>query len=115
MQDEKWQELVETAKKHFQSVTLTKEDLVMDTQDGPVVQGTQDVLEFKHPTGTRYRLIRENKPVVLEKKELFSHRAGQSAQAQYKFSETEFSHKLRVYKEVDFDDWEEITLDSLGI
>ncbi len=114
MQDEKWQELVETANKHFQNVSLTNEELVMDTQDGPVVQGTQDILVFTNPAG-KFKVVRENKPVVLEKKEMFSHRAGQSAQAQYKFSETELSHKIRVFKEIDFDDWDEITLDRLGL
>ncbi len=114
MQDDKWQDLVDTAQKHFQFVTLTKEDLVMDTQDGPVISGTQDILIFTNPAG-KFKVIRENKPVVLEKKELFSHRAGQSAQAQYKFSETEFSHKIRVFKEIDFDEWDEITLDRLGL
>lgn len=115
MQDDKWQELVETAQKHFQNAQLSKEDLIMETQDGPVNQGTQDILVFTHPSGDKYKLVRENRPVVLEKKELFSHRAGQSAQTQYKFSQTEFSHKLRVFKEADFDEWEEITLDSLGL
>ena len=114
MQDDRWQQLVDMAKKHFKNVSLTREDLIMDTQDGPIKQGTQDILIFKNPEG-RYRLIRENKPVVLEKKELYSHRAGQSAQTQYKFSETEFSHKLRVFKEVDLDEWEEVTLDKLGL
>ena len=114
MVEEKWQQLVEAAQKHFKNVTLSAEDLIMDTQDGPVKSGTQDILIFENSTG-KFKLVRENKPVVLEKKELFSHRAGQSAQAQYKFSETEFSHKLRVYKEVDWDDWEEITLDKLGL
>lgn len=115
MTDEKWEQLAEAARKNFKGVKLTREDLIMDTQDGPVKQGNQDVMVFDHPAGGRYKLVRENKPVVLEKKELYSHRVGQSAQTQYKFSETEFSHKLRVYKEVDFDDWEEITLDSLGL
>ena len=114
MVDEKWQQLVEAAQKHFKNVSLTHEDLIMDTQDGPVNQGTQDILIFENPSG-RFKLVRENKPVVLEKKELYSHRAGQSAQTQYKFSETEFSHKLKVYKEVDFDEWEEVTLDKLGL
>lgn len=86
----------------------------METEDGPVKQGNQNLLEFEHPAGGRYRLVRENKPVVLEKKELYSHRAGQSAQTQYKFSETEFSHRLRVFKEVDYE-WEEVTLDKLGL
>ena len=115
MNDDKWQELVELAQKHFQGAKLTQEDLIMDTPDGPQKHGTQDVLEFTHPNGARYRLIRENKPVVLGKKEMYSHRAGQSAQTQYKFSETEFSHKLRVFKEEDFDEWEEVTLDRLGL
>lgn len=114
MQDERWQQLVEAAKKHFSDVTLTQEDLIADTEDGPQKRGTQDILIFKNLSG-RFKLVRENRPVVLEKKELFSHRAGQSAQTQYKFSETEFSHKLRVYKEEGFDDWEEITLDKLGL
>lgn len=114
MEQEKWESLVETAKKHFKGVSLSTEDLIMDTQDGPVKQGTQDILIFTNPSG-KFKLVRENKPVVLEKKELYSHRAGQSAQTMYKFSETEFSHKLKVYKEVDYDEWDEINLDRLGL
>jgi len=114
MQDDRWQQLVEMAQAHFKGVKQYTEDLIMDTQDGPVKQGVGEVVEFDHADGKRYKLVRENKPIVLEKKELFSHRAGQSAQTQYKFSDSEFSHKLRVYKEVDFDEWEEVTLDKLG-
>ena len=114
MIEEKWQELVGTAKKHFKDVTLVHEDLIMETQDGPIVTGTQDILIFVNPAG-RFKVVRENKPVVLEKKEMFSHRAGQSAQTQYKFSQNEFSHKIRVFNEVDLDDWQEITLDKLGL
>ncbi len=114
MVEEKWQQLVEAAKKHFENVSLTNEDLIMDTQDGPVKQGTQDILIFENASG-KYKLVRENRHVVLEKKELFSHRAGQAAQNLYKFSETEFSHKLKVYKEDGFDEWDEVTLDKLGL
>ncbi len=114
MIEEKWQQLVEIAQKNFKNVKLTHEDLIMDTQDGPIKQGTQDILIFENPSG-KFKLVRENRPVVLEKKEMYSHRAGQSAQTQYKFSETEFFHKLRVYRAEGFDDWEEITLDKLGL
>lgn len=114
MQDEKWEQLVDAAKKHFKNVSLANEDLILETSDGPQKQGNQDVLIFTNSAG-KFKLIRENRPVVLEKKELYSHRGGQSAQTQYKFSATEFSHKLKVYKEEGFDDWEEITLDKLGI
>lgn len=114
MTDEKWEQLVETANKHFKNVKLSNEDLIVDTPDGPQKQGNQDVLVFENPAG-RFKLVRENRPRILEKKELYSTRAGQAAQTIYKKSETEFSHKLRVYRAADFDEWEEITLDKLGL
>ena len=115
MQDDRWQQIVEMAKKNFRDVSLHTEDLILATSDGPQKQGTQDVLMFKHPNGDRFKLMRENRPVVLEKKEHYTHRAGQSARTEYKFSDTEFSHKLRVYKETGFEEWDEITLDRLGL
>lgn len=115
MTNEKWEQLVEMARKNFAGVSLKTEDLAVETQDGIQNRGTQDILEFDHPAGGCYRLVRENRPVILEKKEHFSHRAGDTARTEYKTSDTEFSHKLRVYKELDFDEWEEITLDKLGL
>ncbi len=114
MTDEKWEQLVEIAQKNFQFVKLKTEDLVMDTPEGPQKQGTQDILEFENPAG-KFQVVRENKPVVLEKKMLYSHRQGDTAHTEYKLSETELSHKIRVYKEEGFDDWEEVTLDKLGL
>lgn len=114
MTDEKWEQLVEVAKRHFQNVSVKTEDLIAETPDGARKQGTQDVLMFEK-SKQRFKLVRENRPVVLEKKQYYSHRAGDSARTEYKFSDTEFSHKLKVYKEEDFDDWEEITLDKLGL
>ena len=114
MNDEKWEEVVIMAKRNFEDVSLKTEDLIKETQDGPKVEGTQDVLEFENRVG-RFRLVRENRHAVLEKKEHFSHRMGDTARTEYKFSETEFSHKLKVYKELGYDDWQEVTLDSLGM
>jgi hypothetical protein len=114
MTNEKWEEIVLMVQKNFKGAKLSTEDLVEDSPEGPVKQGTQDVLEFSNSSG-HFKLVRENRPMILEKKELYSTRAGQSAQILYKKSETEFSHKLRVFKEEDFDEWEEVTLDSLGI
>ena len=114
MTDEKWEQLVQAAKNHFEDVSLASEDLIKDTPDGPQKEGTQDILEFEKQ-GSRFRLVRENRPVVLEKKQFFSHRMGDTARTEYKFSDSEFSHKLKVYKEVGYDDWEEVTLDKLGM
>jgi hypothetical protein len=114
MTDEKWEELVDIAQKNFKFVKLRTEDLIMDTPEGPQRQGTQDILEFENPSG-RFQVVRENKPVVLEKKMTYSHRMGDTAHTEYKLSETQLSHKIRVYKEEGFDDWEEITLDKMGL
>jgi len=114
MTDEKWEQLVQAAKNHFKDVALSSEDLFKDTPDGPQKEGTQDILEFEKQD-ERFRLVRENRPVILEKKQHFSHRMGDTARTEYKLSESEFSHKLKVYKEVGYDDWEEVTLDNLGM
>lgn len=114
MDDERWEKMIEMARGNFQDVSVRTEDLTTETQDGPQKRGTMDVLEFETPRG-RFRLVRENHHVVLEKKEHFSHRMGDTARTEYKFSESEFSHKLKVYKERDYDDWEEVTLDKLGL
>ncbi len=106
---------MEAAKNNFSDVSLRTEDIMVETEDGPQKRGAQDILIFTHPSGDRYKLVRENHPVVLEKKEHYSHRMGDTARTEYKFSQDQFSHKLRVFKEVDFDEWEEITLDKLGL
>src|SRR3989344_3105243 len=115
MNDDRFQQLVEMAGKNFKNVQLSTEDLIRETEDGPIKQGTKDVLVLDHPSGVKYKMERENRPVVLEKKQHFSHRMGDTARTEYKHSETEFSHKLRVYKEVGFEEWDEITLDRLGL
>src|SRR6185295_4993309 len=88
MIEEKWQDLVSTAQKHFKNVSLTHEDLIMESKDGPIITGKQDILIFENAAG-KFKVVRESRPVVLEKKEIFSHRAGQAAEAHYKFSDTE--------------------------
>lgn len=113
MTDEKWEELVDIAKKNFQEVEVLNEELIMPTPDGPLAQGTQDVLIFKNPRG-KFKVVRENRPAVLEKKMHYSHRQGDTAQTEYKLSDTEFSHRLRVYQD-DLGDWEEVDMRDLGL
>ncbi len=115
MQDEKWEQLVEMVKKNFSGAVLSAEDIIVETEDGTQNRGNKNILEFYHPDGLKYKVVRENRPVVLEKKEHFTHRMGATARVEYKHSDTEFSHKLKVYKEINFDEWDEITLDRLGL
>lgn len=90
-----------------------QEDIIAHTQDGEVKQGLAEVLIIQTPLG-RIKLARENRPVVLDKKFIYSHRAGQAARTEYTFSDTEFSHKLKVYKWDDMADaWKEIDANAI--
>ncbi len=82
MTDDNWQNLVQLAQQSFRKVKLTTEPLVADTPDGPIEQGTEDVLEFENQAG-RFQVVRENGPAVLDKKMLYSHRQGDTARTEY--------------------------------
>jgi|SRR6185503_2876915 len=114
MTDEKWAQLVDIAELQFQNVEKKTEPYLHTTQDGQEEQGTQDILIFENPAG-RFKLVRINRPKVLGKTEHYSHRAGDTARTEYQLSDTEMSHKLEVYKDAGYDDWEEATLESLGL
>ncbi|MEJ0021513.1 MAG: hypothetical protein WDN47_02920 [Candidatus Doudnabacteria bacterium] len=108
MQDEKWEALKEELHRKFKVEDEHFEDLTMDSADGPVKQGKIEVLIFPTPMG-KVKLTRESKPVVLSKREIYSHQQGKSARTEYTFSETEFSHKIKAYKWDDYnDEWKEI-------
>lgn len=114
MNDEKWNLLVERAKEKFDDVSLSTEDIIAETSEGLVKQGTKDILEFSNPAGT-FRVVRESRPVLLEKKMHYSHRQGDAARSEYVFSDSEFSHKVCIYKENLSGDWEKIDSENLNI
>lgn len=108
MQDDKWEALKEELKRKFKVQDEHFEDLIMQTADGPVVGGKVEVIIFESPIG-KIKLTRESKPVVLDKKMIYSHQQGKSARTEYTFSDTEFSHKIKAYKwNDDNDEWKEI-------
>jgi hypothetical protein len=114
MNDERWEQLKENLKGKFDYEDETFEDLEMDTGEGRVKQGEKEILIVTTPVG-KMRLVRESRPRVLEKKFHYSHRQGSAAQTEYKFSDTEKTHKLRVYKWDDKEDsWKELGEDSLA-
>lgn len=107
MTDEKWEQFVELVKDKFRDVELYTEDADV---------GTEDVLIFTHASGSRYKVVRENRPVVVDTKEFYSHRPGDTARVVKEYSDSEFSHKVRVYKLDDMDEeMEELTPDNLGL
>lgn len=114
MTNERWQQFIDLAEEQFEDVEVSSEDIIVQTEDGPEKQGTIDILTFER-NGDNYKLERENRPVILEKKMHFAKRASDTARTEYVKSDTEFSHKLRVYKENMNGDFEEISTESLGL
>jgi hypothetical protein len=114
MDIDKWEQLKDSLKKRFGIEDEGSEDLMMDTQDGPVKQGTANFLVMQTPIG-KVKLSFQKKPLVLDKKFISSHREGQAARTEYQFSDTEFTFKLRAYKWNDIDDeWEEIDAENFS-
>ncbi len=107
MTDERWEEFIETAKQQFQEVRVSSER-------GEEADETIDVVTFELAKQV-YKIERQNRPVVLEKKQHYSHRQGDTARTEYVLSDTEFSHKIKVYKENMYGDWEEVSATSLGL
>ena len=116
MTDERWEQFIETAQDRFEDVGVSIEKWIEDDHGNGVENGTKNVVEFTMPgTGDRYRVVRENRPAVLDKKQHYSHRQGDTARTEYILSDTEFSHKVRVYKEDNYGEWEEVRAESLGL
>lgn len=114
MTDERWQQFIELAEEQFDNVEVSSTELTVQTEDGPEVRGSIDTLLFERD-GDYYKMERENKPLILERKEHYAKRATDTARTEYVLSETELTHKLRVYKENMNGDWEEINLSDLGM
>jgi hypothetical protein len=74
-----------------------------------------DYLEFNSPLGkTRLEFI--EKPVVLDKKTIYSHRGGSDTGVEYLYSQTEKSSRLKAYKWDEAEnDWVEIAAEKLTI
>ena len=114
MQDEKWEQLKEEIKRKFEVEEEGKEDLTREVENELIKQGTVEFIVFMSPLG-KIKLARESKPVVLDKKFIYSHRAGAAARTEYEFSDTELTHKLKVYKWSDDDDeWREIDAEAFS-
>jgi hypothetical protein len=105
---ERWEQLKENLKGKFSVLDHQTQDLIMETGKGLVKAGLEESLVVKSPIG-KIKLVCEIKPKVLEKKLHYTHQQGQSATAEYKFSQTEKICRLRLFKWNDEEyDWEEL-------
>lgn len=108
MDIDRWEGLKEELRRKFKVLEEKTEDLLVETNDGLIKNGTAEVLVFESPLG-RMKLSMEKRPVVLDKKFIYSHRAGQAARTEYTFSDSEFSYTMKAYKWDDGEEeWDEI-------
>lgn len=114
MDIDRWEGLKEELRRKFKVLEEKNEDLLVETEEGLVKQGTCEVLVFESPLG-RMKLTLERRPVVVDKKFIYSHRAGQAARTEYTFSDSEFSYTLKAYKwDDDEEEWSEIDASTFG-
>ncbi len=105
---DRWEQIKENIKSNFEVIDEGTEDLIVTTADGEVKNGTAEFLVAKTPMG-QIKLVFESRPVVLGKKEFYSHQQGKAARVEYEYSDTEQSHKLKAYKWDDYnEEWKEI-------
>ncbi|MCF7820406.1 MAG: hypothetical protein K9M44_02965 [Candidatus Pacebacteria bacterium] len=100
---ERWQEITGNIKDNFEVLDLGKEKL--EEEDG----GTEvDYIVFDSGQG-KFRLEFISKPVVLDKKTLFSKRIGSETKVDYVYSDSEKVTKMIAYRYINEEDrWEEI-------
>jgi hypothetical protein len=98
MNDEKWYDLVDRIEDKLEVEERTDEE-------GPHRSLIETII-FHGPMG-RMMLQRTSKPVVLERKIHFSKRAGDVADEEFVYSETEKSHRVQLF-EWTGEEWEEV-------
>jgi hypothetical protein len=74
-----------------------------------------EYIVFASPLG-RTKLEFVSKPLILDKKTLYSNRIGSETKVEYVYSDTEKTHKLNVYKwDEDQGDWQEIDAKNFSL
>lgn len=114
MSPERWAQIKNTVQKQFGIQEQGTEDLMVQTGEGPKKQGEAEFVIFSGPMG-QMKLQFQKKPKLEEKKFHFSHRQGDSARVEYRFSDSEMVYALKVYKWNEAEDeWKEIDAGAFG-
>lgn len=102
MQPDKWEQTKGHILDSFANVETSERELLE-----PEV-GRVEIVTFDGPLG-RMKLEYYSKPIVLDRKTHGSKRIGSHTGVEYVYSNTEFSHQLKVYKlDEDSDEWVEM-------
>ncbi|MBU0648906.1 hypothetical protein KJ969_02285 [Patescibacteria group bacterium] len=107
MQDEKWEYIKGVAKDNFE-IEEEGEEAIPD-----IPRSKLEWMIFKGPMGI-VKIERATRPIVLDKKTLYSKRMGDTAAVEYVYSEDEYSHTFKAYLWQN-DDWNEIDAKNLNL
>ena len=110
MNQEKWLDLKLDIKEKFGIKDEKKEEMELgQKEDGTKFMEEKEIVEFESPLG-RIKLEKITKPKVLDKKTLYSRRAGSNIEVEYVYSPDETVCQFKAYKwNGEKDEWDEIT------
>ncbi len=105
MNDDKWQDILLKVKEKF---TIEEQTTAEDLE---IERSKIETVIFSSPIG-RIKMVRTTTPRVLDKKTVYSRRAGSDMAVQYDYSDTEFVQNLKIFKWDDLqEDWVKASLD----
>ena len=110
MNQEKWLDIKLDIKEKFGIKEEKKEETELgEKEDGTKFMEEKETIEFDPPMG-RIKLEKIIKPKVLDKKTLYSRRAGSNIEVEYIYSQDELVCQFKAYKfDENKNEWEEIT------
>ncbi len=112
MQEDKWIDLIDNLEIKFGQLDRKSQKTTSEDDTGHKIDTFEEWVEFDTPMG-RMKLSRITRPMIIDKKFHYTHSAGGKGKVEYITSDTEKSHKTKLYKWDDFkDDWQEIETKS---
>ena len=106
MTDEKWELLVEQIRRKFKVSEHVK------GEPDPRDRAEREVLVFEGPTGPM-KLERVTRPLVLEKKPIYSNRAGSGVNYEFVYHPTEKTHRETLFRWQN-NGWDEMDLSLIS-
>jgi len=105
MDDDRWATILDRVQSQFTVIDQGK----MALADVP--RGEIEFIVFDSPLG-RLKLERTTKPRVVDKKTFGGSKYGTAAGVEYVYSDTEMTHQLQAFKEID-GEWEPFAAEGL--
>lgn len=111
MTEEKWQQIKSMVQKNYQVLEESNLPIMIKSDTDDLAEkkiGDKEMLIFLGPSG-KIKLEYTIKPVVLERKEHYSHRQGANSKTEYIYSDSEFTRRMEAYQwSKTNDEWQKI-------